>query len=324
MPRKASLSFELLETFIRLLGNGGDAAATAHQLNLNQPSMSKRMSLLQATARVTRPWLRREGKTWLATDEGKRVQGAVREIVRRYHKLIRFMRGLDIQRPDVLFACGQRALTGFVQRAVSGFLRDQPDLHLRVSTPGSKQRIEGVASGQFDLAAVSHDEPAIRAIARRPMYIETLFEDPLVLICASNGPEADRVERLADAKIKPEQLFGLPLVLPEQSSGIRRQLQKVLDKTNPERKLDVKLEISGWTTILACVRQGAGVGLVVESACQETNGLDSLIMRHLDRKILPPAEMRLICCLDEETGQPDLSEEADAFRRMLVAAAQGN
>jgi len=34
--------------------------------------------------------------------------------------------------------------------------------------------------------------------------------------------------------------------------------------------------------------------------------------------------MRLICCLDEETGQPDLSEEADAFRRMLVAAAQGN
>src|SRR5690349_2044595 len=47
MPRRASLSVELLDTFLRLLENGGDAARTATELGLNQPSMSKRMALLQ-------------------------------------------------------------------------------------------------------------------------------------------------------------------------------------------------------------------------------------------------------------------------------------
>ena len=63
MPRSSRLSPELLETFITVLEAGGDAALAAEQLNINQPSMSKRLALLQRPGPlVDRPWLVRREK----------------------------------------------------------------------------------------------------------------------------------------------------------------------------------------------------------------------------------------------------------------------
>ena len=74
MPRQASLSIDLLRTFLLLIKEEGDAASTARILGINQPSMSKRLGLLQHAGRaLRRPWLVRKGKTWLATEEGRRV-----------------------------------------------------------------------------------------------------------------------------------------------------------------------------------------------------------------------------------------------------------
>jgi hypothetical protein len=38
------LTSELLATFVRVIGNGGIASATARQLGINQASMSKRLA----------------------------------------------------------------------------------------------------------------------------------------------------------------------------------------------------------------------------------------------------------------------------------------
>src|SRR5438552_3133419 len=73
MPRQASLSIDLLRTFLLLIKEEGDAASTARILGINQPSMSKRLGYLQhAGAILARPWLVREGKTWKLTEEGAR------------------------------------------------------------------------------------------------------------------------------------------------------------------------------------------------------------------------------------------------------------
>ena len=54
MPRPASLSPELLQTFIAVVGHDGDAVAAANALGINQPSMSKRLAQLQHAGRVLR------------------------------------------------------------------------------------------------------------------------------------------------------------------------------------------------------------------------------------------------------------------------------
>ena len=47
MPQTATLSFDLLKTFVILVNQGGDAARAMRELGLNQPTMSKRLRHLQ-------------------------------------------------------------------------------------------------------------------------------------------------------------------------------------------------------------------------------------------------------------------------------------
>ncbi len=318
MPRKASLSIELLETFIRLLDNGGDAARTARELDLNQPSMSKRMAMLQRAGRVKRAWLVRRGKTWYATDEGQRVLGAVRDIVHRHRKLTQFLGGNEAGLPEVTFACGQRASIGFVLDAVKRFRNQHPEVGFRLSTLRGRARVEGVANGLLDLATVTVDEALIREAARRPVHLETLFEDPLVLVCAAKSEWRDRVEALPEGGLKPKDLAGLPLILPEPDSDVRRQFDRVVREAELRRPLNVVLELGGWPVLLEYVAAGLGVGVAAESACRGAGGV--AVVRQLDRKRFAPAQMRLICAAGEDGG-PDLSEPAGLFREELRRAA---
>lgn len=69
MPRSVSLSLDLLRTYLLLVRSDGDAARTAQQLGINQPSMSKRLRYFQhAGPLLERPWLDRDGKSWTMTD----------------------------------------------------------------------------------------------------------------------------------------------------------------------------------------------------------------------------------------------------------------
>ena len=75
MPRPPTLSPELLQTFVTVAETGGDAARAAEVLEINQPSMSKRLARLQHSGRgLKKPWLERVGKTWRLTEEGERVR----------------------------------------------------------------------------------------------------------------------------------------------------------------------------------------------------------------------------------------------------------
>src|SRR5947209_6993308 len=206
MPRRVSLSLDLLQTFLTLLRHEGDAAATARELDINQPSMSKRLSFLQHAGRVLqRPWLERDGKTWRLTEEGDRVLPAVEDIVQRYEQLHDFVLHAP-SGPQVAFACGQQSAGSFVRLAVLRFSTRHPEVRLRLGTPRGQARIERVASGALDLAVVSHEEDAIRDIARRPLYARALASDPLVLACAPAAGWAAQVAVLPGGKVKPRDL----------------------------------------------------------------------------------------------------------------------
>src|SRR4051794_34311542 len=82
MPRPPSISPELMTTFVTVVKSDGDATRAAELLNINQPSMSKRLAFLQHAGRILRrPWLERVGKSWHLTEEGRRGPPAVEELV---------------------------------------------------------------------------------------------------------------------------------------------------------------------------------------------------------------------------------------------------
>ncbi|MFI5453966.1 MAG: LysR substrate-binding domain-containing protein [Isosphaerales bacterium] len=314
MPRSVSLSFELLQTFVSLIRHEGEAAAVMRELELNQPTISKRLKYLQhAGPLLDRPWLVRECKTWKLTDEGRKVWPAVEELVDRYQNLHTFVEegGKPAGATPVHFACGQAMAAGLVRHALLEFRKKHPDARLRISTLRGRARIEGVSNGSLDLAIVRHDEPSILEIARRPLHIEPLVTYRLALVCASGTKWESKLRSLPKGGVPPEVFCSFPLILPEPDAGIRKGLDEVLRSRGLLNKLDIALEIGGWATILAYVRDGFGVGVVNEGDLTDSEGVT---LRKLDPGSFDPIVARLICRRATGPGEePDLNEPTRAW-----------
>jgi DNA-binding transcriptional LysR family regulator len=321
MPRSVSLSFELLETLVVLIRAGGDAAAAMKELGINQPSLSKRLKYLQhAGPLLDRPWLVRHGKTWALTDEGRQVWPAVAELVDRYDNLETFLEGDRSIAQSVRFSCGQLMALGIVREALRQFQREQPQTRLRISTLRGRARIEGVSNGSLDLAVVSHDEPTIAEIARRPLHVEPLVSHGLALVCAQDAPWIRAVRAFPKGAVPARALTEFPLVMPEPDAGIRKDVDEVLRQEGLQNKLNLVLEVGGWATILAYVRDGFGVGVVSEGAVTETKGL---MIRLLDPEVFPQVDAKLICRRLAGSGDKlDLSKQGAAWREVLKRVAK--
>ena len=193
-------------------------------------------------------------------------------------------------------------------------------MHLRVTTLPGPTRIEAVANGALDLAMVAHDESRIREMARRELYVETVFQDRLALVCAPNTRWARRLKRLPKSKAGPSAFVGIPLLLPPPEAGVRVMLDDVLRESGLLDRLDIRLEVSSWSAIMSCAGDRAGVGLVSESAVSKPS---KMIVRFLDPKVIPPFRAKIICRRSTESAnRPDLTPEADAFYRTLKHAAK--
>jgi DNA-binding transcriptional LysR family regulator len=321
MPRSVTLSFELLQTFVSLVRHEGEASPTMEELGLNQPTLSKRLKYLQhAGPLLERPWLVRDGKTWHLTDEGRRVWPAVSEIVNRYENLQAFSGGGDPGPTPIRFSCGQQMAAGLVREALKAFRVRHAGVRIRISTLRGDARIEGVSNGTLDLATVTHDIPTVHQIARRSLHMEPLVTHHLALVCATGSPWERSLRALPRSAVPLEALVTFPLILPEPDAGLRKGLDAALRWQGLLEKIDLALEIGGWPTILAYVRDGAGVGVVSEGAL---DGAAGLTVRRLDPEAIPPIETKLICRKIPGSGEElDLSEAALVWRTFLLKVAK--
>lgn len=323
MPRPPVLSPELLQTFVAVVQADGDAAEAARSLNVNQPSMSKRLAQLQHAGRILkRPWLTRVGKRWVLTPEGQRLLPAVRDLIRRYEQVSGFAAG-PAGLPDVNFACGREMASDFVLSAVRRFRARWPSARLRIAASRGAARIAGVANGELDLACVTHEPAEIREIARRELAIDELRDDPLVLAAPQTWAEPVPAWWSAFLALPTKggaasSLAGLPLLLPEPDAGLRRALDARLEAEGVASEMEIVLEVGGWSTLLAYAREGLGVALLPASIAARE---DALAVRALPSELAIPNRVRLITRWQKGSdGERDLTELAAAFRVELLTA----
>ena len=322
LPRPTTLSIELLETFVTLVQHDGDAGQTARALGINQPSMSKRMAHLNQSGEVLkRPWLVREGKTWLLTEEGQRVLPVVRELIERYHTLYGYTRKLETPHPTVRFACGQTTATGLVRRALERFRAKHPEIPIRISTMRGPQRIEGVASGALDLALVSRSAEEINEIARADLYIEELTRVGYSLVCAKDSPWAKAFRKLPKKKpVTLTQACEFPLITPEPDSRTRQVFDEALQRHASSARPELFVQTGGWLTILNYVRDGHGAGLISNTVLKMVSDTKWMQLRTLQPRQMAPVPLNLIARLAPDRPHDlDLTEDGHAWRKCLRA-----
>ncbi|EAU6186637.1 tricarballylate utilization LysR family transcriptional regulator TcuR [Salmonella enterica] len=119
-------------------------------------------------------------------------------------------------------------------------------LHVVESLSGNLERM--INTRQIDLAVVFQKDKILRWSAR------PILEEQLFLI----GSHA-LLAALPDNPITPEQLAGIPLIMPSQGHGLRGRLDAVCQ----EHALNVEIvaEIDGLTLLMRAVRDGLGATL---------------------------------------------------------------
>jgi DNA-binding transcriptional LysR family regulator len=316
MPRPPSISPELMTTFVTVVRTDGDATKAAEVLNINQPSMSKRLAFLQHAGRILRrPWLERVGKSWHLTEEGRRVLPAVEELVHRYRLLTE---AIEEERPGVVFGTGLGGAAGYVRRALIAFRERHQNATFRVSARPAMARVEGVANGSLDLACVRLAHSDILERARRPLFVEDLYEDPLVLVAGPRVEGFDEFQGLTEKSLTPKALTRFPLVLPEPDAGLRREFDRRCREAGVADRLRVAIEVGPAPTALGYVRDGLGVGVLPRSA---VNGYQDLTVKPLPPKLSPTNTVRVICRKRAGTDDLDLTDEGADFLQALRDAA---
>jgi DNA-binding transcriptional LysR family regulator len=323
-------SLELLQTFVTLIQNDGDASWAARKLGINQPSMSKRLAHLRHGAERQKPWLVRKGKVWKVTDEGNRVYKVALDILDRYQAMTQFV-GDGIPSPQIHIACGQMAADGLVRRALQLFRSAKEGKYrstsLSLSTMLGNHAVAGIANGELDLAVASLSKDAIHEIARRPLYSEPIERVPLALVCAHDTSYSKMIADLPDGAAPLSILAEVPLILTDSKHAPRNALDAAIHRQpGLGPRLNIRMQTGGWHTIVNFVSDKEGVGVVAYSAVRDK--LDRLIVRRLDPEQCDPIESRLICrrlnvanARENDPDILDLSDEAKAFRVALREAA---
>ncbi len=124
-------------------------------------------------------------------------------------------------------------------------------LHVVESLSGNLERM--INTRQIDLAVVFQKDKILRWSAR------PILEEQLFLI----GSHA-LLAALPDNPITPEQLAGIPLIMPSQGHGLRGRLDAVCQ----EHALNVEIvaEIDGLALLMRAVRDGLGATLQPDAA----------------------------------------------------------
>lgn len=316
-------SIDLLETFVTLIGFGGDAAQAARALDINQPSMSKRLAFLQhANGVLKRPWLRRSGKTWHLTEEGHRLLPGIQDLLYRYQFLNRYTNAPGEDPATVLrFACGQTAGAFLMRRFLKRFVTGHPSAQIRISTMRTEARIAAVASGAIDMALVSRDNTSIVEMGRgTQLRIAPVGRSGYCLACASGSRWSAKFKTLARNKPLPLSALGeFPMIVPEADSHTRKILDPFIRRQSWAKKVEYRIEIGGWLTIIDYVRAGLGVGLVSELAAADPSA-KNLLFRPLTRAPLGATPMKVITrAADEKAQDPSQTRLRDAWRASLKA-----
>ncbi|ENE4062509.1 tricarballylate utilization LysR family transcriptional regulator TcuR [Salmonella enterica] len=233
-----------LRYFVRIIETGSMGSA-AQDLDIGVSALSQQMSRLENELAIR--LLQRTSRGVTPTNAGLAF----------YSQAQLALRHAD----DVILAAREARLSGHVSVGMAPstasilgipFIHAMQEnyadvrLHVVESLSGNLERM--INTRQIDLAVVFQKDKILRWSAR------PILEEQLFLI----GSHA-LLAALPDNPITPEQLAGIPLIMPSQGHGLRGRLDAVCQ----EHALNVEIvaEIDGLALLMRAVRDGLGATL---------------------------------------------------------------
>ncbi|TDH38453.1 LysR family transcriptional regulator [Pseudohoeflea suaedae] len=179
----APLDIDQLQTFIAIVDSGSFTRA-AEKVFKTQSAVSMQMRRLEE--RIGKPLFIKDGRTNRLTDEGERLLGYARRMIRLNNET---MAAFDDQKLEGMIRIGtpddyaDRYMPGIIAR----FAKTHPGVELYIECEPSSELSARLQRGELDVALVTHDplERSSEVVRTEPLYWvtsmnHTVHEDPVV------------------------------------------------------------------------------------------------------------------------------------------------
>lgn len=270
----------------------GGVTAAAKRLGMEQSTLSRHLAVFKQSGADGQAVLALKSKQLRLTPKGESVLPAVRDLVRQYEQLLRVLEGSADEPQVVRLGLGHFAVEHYLPRVLVQTRTQTPRFALDVQVARGQRRILGVAGGEFDLAVVTHDPVqldtmlAVHLGRRHALTVEPLSRQPFCVAAGRNTQAANDLKRIAVRRSVPvDELTRWPFVGLDETSGIRRLVERELRKAKLKLSFVPRTGTGGWPAAKEFARQGLGAALLPLAAL-DADDLADLIVRKLPDRIV--------------------------------------
>ncbi len=236
--------------YFQAVAEFGSYSRGAEFLRISQPAVSRQIRGLEEE--LGRRLFIRHSHGVSLTDAGRMLLERSQVILRQFDRARDDIRRGQAGPSGVLLLAVPPAAGNFlVPTLARRFNAAYPNVFLKVVAGFSGYIHEWLVRGQVDLAC-QHDPVPQPGFAVTPLVKEEVF---LVGQPGAFGPRDT---------VRPQDLAGLPLILPGRPNASRRLLDGWLSRRG--LRLDVKLEVDDHLVIRALLRDGMGFSLLTQGA----------------------------------------------------------
>lgn len=226
-----------------LVAEEGSFQSAATKAFRSQPAITKS---IQAVERSLGHPLFEPGQRSTLTGFGQACRPLVEEVLLHYDRTLAAMQSLAAGASGrVVLASIASVASNWLPPILKRFMREHPDVDLRLREGNSENIQRMVLSGEVDLGIASP------VATDQRLRLAPLMENPFGFVCQPDHPLAGR------RRLKWADLAGAPLI----ATTVHRQLH---DARALQHFSGAKLRVEGVLTLLALVRQGVGVTVLPE------------------------------------------------------------
>ena len=259
-----NVTLRQLRVFLAVAKRGSFSRA-AEQVGASQSAVSLAVQQLETELGVK--LLDRTTRQVRLTGVGHSLVANASRLVGELDTMLKELRDIgERRRGRVALACVPSVARALMPRCVAYCATRWPDVSFTIEDIAAREVIAKVVRGDIEFGISSGE------IAGSEFHVESLMEDPFLLVCRRDDVFAER------RSVRWSMLADRRLVMLNNTSGSRQQIFETLASTGA--RSEIFLDLAQPTSVLAMVEAGLGVAVVPQLVSRHS-GHPMLVTRKL-------------------------------------------
>ena len=249
------MDFKQLEIFITLVKNES-FSMTADELGISQPTVS--LNIKQLEEELDTALFIRSTRELKLTDDGRKLFGEAENLISRRNRVLDTFGEKNKRKLSI--GVSTISASYILPKVLEKYHENFPKIKVDIKETNSLVTIKKVSEYEVDLGIVGMKKE------NENCEFEPIFQDEFVFIC----PNTEYYKKLKDSKPTIKELAKEPLIIREQGSGIKDNMDKLLAADKVKVKdLNVVMTVNDEELIKKLTSMGLGTSFISKVAVEE-------------------------------------------------------